>query len=730
MTVRFATPLPPWAIAALALAIVALAAAAYRKAGLPPGRRALLMTLRTAALALVVLCLLRPVVPVARGADQGGVVAVLVDASRSMGLRDAGGLTRIERAGALVARTIEPALCGRWRAEKLLFGDSLQPAADVALAATANRSDLGHAVRAAVDRFRDRGLAGIVIVSDGGDTSGADLARVGSEAGVPIVTVGVGSVDPVDREIRSIAAGQSALDASLIDLSVTAAVRGSEGPLELRLLQNGRVVERRQLRKAAEGAPVRSVFTVAPDRTSPTVFTAELTVAADELTDGNNTVSVLVPPPGRRRKVLVVEGAPGFEHTFLKRAWAQDPSLEVDSVVRKGRNDQGADTFFVQAAGGRGDALSTGYPATKAALFVYDAVVLANVDPHTLAREQMEWLRAFVSERGGGLLVLGSRTLGAPALAGSPLEELLPLRPGDGNAVMRASATRGGERVVPTPDGASHPLMRIGATDEESRKRWAALPALAGHVPLGEPRPGASVLAVANDTPVVAVQRFGAGRVLVFAGEASWRWRMMMPATDQTYERFWRQAARWLAVDAPPQVALSVPQAPMVGEDVELAVLVRDGDFAPAADAQVQITVQLPNGREQELVPTLVDPGRGRFVARLRAAERGVYRAQIEATRGGTELGSAEGRWLTGGLDRELVDPRLNESALRRLAESSGGRYLAAEQAGDVASWLVPRPRTDAPVEWRDAWHTGWVFVLVVAIVGLEWGLRRRWGLR
>jgi len=37
----------------------------------------------------------------------------------------------------------------------------------------------------------------------------------------------------------------------------------------------------------------------------------------------------------------MVEGAPGYEHTFLKRAWLRDEGLELDAVVRKGQNDQG-----------------------------------------------------------------------------------------------------------------------------------------------------------------------------------------------------------------------------------------------------------------------------------------------------------------------------------------------------------------------------------------------------
>ena len=82
--------------------------------------------------------------------------------------------------------------------------------------------------------------------------------------------------------------------------------------------------------------------------------------------------------------MLLVQGAPGFEHSFLQRAWSGDTGLEVDSVVRKGKNEQGGDTFYVQAGAARGRSLSSGYPATRAELFAYDAVVLANVEGSSL----------------------------------------------------------------------------------------------------------------------------------------------------------------------------------------------------------------------------------------------------------------------------------------------------------------------------------------------------------
>ena len=150
-------------------------------------------------------------------------------------------------------------------------------------------------------------------------------------------------------------------------------------------------------------------FRVAPNRDVPTVYTVEIPSSANELVGENNARSVLVPAAGRPRRILLVQGAPGFEHSFLRRAWAGDRGLEIDSVVRKGRDDSGAETFYVQAVQSRANALLGGYPNTREALFTYDVIVLANVEPDLLPNAQLEMTRDFVGQRGGGLLVLGAR---------------------------------------------------------------------------------------------------------------------------------------------------------------------------------------------------------------------------------------------------------------------------------------------------------------------------------
>ena len=416
----FATPLPWWAALLLAAALVALAAGAYWRAGaLSPLRRRILAGLRFSALALVTLCLLRPMTRVAHSTG-AGTVGILVDQSRSMALRDGGTQQRIERASTLAA-SLRQSLSRTWRVETWLFGAGLRDARDTAMAATADRSDLGTAVRELAGRLAPLGLAGLVVLSDGARTDAGDLAEIGRQAGVPVVAIGIGGADAPDIAVRSVTPGQSSLDASLVDLTVALDAHGVTAPFDVRLLQDGRLVERRTVAPAG-GAPLRERFTVVPDRAAPTVYTVDVPAAATELTPANNRASVLVDPPGRRRRILVLQGAPGFEHSFLIRAWSEDPSLDVDSVVRKGRDEQGDDTYFVQAAGARAEQLTTGFPASRRALFTYDAVVLANFDVRMLKQADLEWLRDFVGIRGGGLLALGARSFNGEALEGTPIE--------------------------------------------------------------------------------------------------------------------------------------------------------------------------------------------------------------------------------------------------------------------------------------------------------------------
>lgn len=733
----FTTPVPWWGGLLIAFVIGVIAALAYARSAVPRPRRDALIGLRFITLAALILFLMGPV----RVTDEGlrnAFVPVLVDVSRSMSIDDADGQRRIDRARDLLTRQLLPALNGQFRVEVLSFGERLRDSRPADLAATDRASDLSGAMTAVRDRYRGRPVAGIVLISDGGDTSPPQT----DQPIQPVFALGVGSKTVGrDREVSSVTAAEAIADDSRIDLAVTAVSHGNGAePIALQLLENGKPIEVRRIAPAADGVPVHTVFQVSPVKGTSVVYSVEVPLIAGELVPENNTRSVLVQAPSRQRHVLFVEGAPGFEHSFLKRAWAADQGLDVDSIVRKGKNEQGADTYYIQAAQSRSNALASGFPPRAEELFAYDAVVLANVESSQLTRDQQELLRAFVGQRGGGILVLGAKSFVKPGLADTPLEEVLPLQLTQqaADTVLPASSARGTNRVSLTETGESHPVMQLGAALDETRKRWDAAPALASTALLGGPRPGASVLAVTGGAgggarALVAVQRYGEGRSMIFTGEGAWRWRMLLPSTDRSYDTFWRQALRWLAVPATDPVAIRLPAAGSPGDTLSVKVVVRDAAFEPQAGAAIETQLTSPSGRTEsiQMSPSHeAEAGDGVYSGRFRADAPGIYRIRAEARNGSSTFGTAGGAMLVGGSDPEMADPRLNQQVLQRLAVRSGGRLIAATDVAAVADQLkaaVPGARLAVT---HELWHTGWSFALILSLLVAEWLLRRRWGLR
>ena len=735
----FGYPTPWWAILLIIVATALVAWASYARPVVPMSRRqqTILTVLRFAILILLLTILLGPIVVEPSSVARETVVPILVDVSRSMRVADAGGSSRLERAREILADQVVPALGQEFQVDLLAFGEALAPTDTDALHTNGRWSDLTGALAEVRDRYSDRDIPGVVVISDGGDTSGREGAGTNSAGTPPVYAIGVGSTRITrDREVLSLTAGRAALADSVIGLSATIVNHGfGTAPVELRVLANGRPVEARRVSVPADGSPVRATFRVSPSDQTATLYTVEIPRAPGELVPENNSRSVLVRPPGTRRRVLLVEGAPGFEHSFLKRTLTKDPGLEVDSVVRKGQNDRGDDTFYVQAGAPRTAALSKGFPEDREGLFGYDALILGNIEGHTLTGEQIAMAADFVSIRGGGLLVLGALSFASRGLVGTRLEEVLPVElTGRGGVARRTETPRREPNTVDlTVEGAAHPMMWIGASERESKERWAELPALAAVTRVGAPRPGASVLAVSAGPggweSVVAVQPYGRGRAMVFAGEASWRWRMMLPSENRTYETFWRQVVRWLAAETPRPISATVSGGAIVGEPVTLAVDVRDHRFEPIRDASVEVHLTGPGGtaRSVRAVPAGAP---GRYEARLQPDERGAYQVTIEAEAARVPVGTLRDWVLIGGTDAELADPRLNDGVLRRLAAASGGRFVEEDEIADLTSWLRAETDSSAPPVHRDLWHNVWVFLAVVALLSSEWTLRRRWGLR
>jgi hypothetical protein len=219
---------------------------------------------------------------------------------------------------------------------------------------------------------------------------------------------------------------------------------------------------------------------------------------------------------------------------------------------------------------------------------------------------------------------------------------------------------------------------------------------------------------------------------MVFTGEASWRWRMLLKASDRSYDTFWKQALRWLALPAGDPIQLSAAPGTVPGDVLPVRVAARNAAFEPLANVTVDVRVTSPDGRTETLRAG-PDPARGsagHHVAYVRPAHAGVLKLTADVRQGPAIVGTASTSVLVGGADVEMADPRMNQAFLGRLAAASGGRVLSEERLADLPGMLKAGVSGAAPSVQRDLWHTGWSFAVILVLLAGEWILRRRWGLR
>src|SRR6185295_4625520 len=204
---HFAIPLPLWLAVLLAAAIAGLVYLEYRRPLSPLTRvqRGVLVFVRAVVLVALVTFLFRPIAILPPASSRDAIVPVLVDVSRSMRLGDAEGQTRIARASALLAGEFGTALSSHFTTELYAVGDTIVPAKAGTLSPDARRTDLSGAIAAIRERYRGQRVAGVVLLSDGGDTgaggagvsgaAGRAAAAGGDVGGPPVFAVGIGSPD-------------------------------------------------------------------------------------------------------------------------------------------------------------------------------------------------------------------------------------------------------------------------------------------------------------------------------------------------------------------------------------------------------------------------------------------------------------------------------------------------------------------------------------------------------
>ncbi|MDZ7359500.1 MAG: glutamine amidotransferase [candidate division KSB1 bacterium] len=730
----------------LAVIAVLLTLLFYRRTTTPVRRlwHGLLIILRVLAIAVVIFCLLEPVLSVSTVVPRKSSVLVLVDDSESMSIADgAQRATRLQQVttwlgDGVSANSALARLQKNFRLETFRFSSAVEPISGIGeLRGKGQSTNLAAALEFAGKQARQEALAGVVLITDGVASAGADPLQVSRDLiglQVPIFTIGAGAKIANDLQVAKIEATRSVLEKARVEVTAMLQARGHAGEtVAVELREGGKIVQRQNVTLGERGGRVAFQFT--PARKGFIKYTVAAPSVRNEAVTANNEMSFLIDSRDRTARILYVEELHPWEFKFLSRAVDGDPALQLTSLLKTGPEK------YLRLGLRNASELRDGFPTTREELFGYQAVVIGSMPAAFFSAAQLSLIRDFVAERGGGFMMLGGmKALSQGGYSNTAVDELLPVQllplpEADGRAFPPQLQEE--FRFTPTPEGLASPLLQLDSDPVSNSRRWESLPLLQGYNPLGSAKPGASLLAVhpmhQTGAPriLLATQRFGRGRTAVLATSTTWRWQMHLDHHDMTHERFWRQLLRWLSLQSPDPVRITLERENFSpSENMTMQVSVMDSSFAGKENANVELRVIAPNGEPMTLTasPDLRQPGN--YVAHFEPSQEGLYTVEVLAhDQAGHFLGKAENAFFVEPSHAELAHADLQAPLLQRLAEVTGGRYFHLSEAGNLPDAITVSKNSYSKLTEQEIWDAPIFFLAITLLLAAEWFVRRSKGL-
>lgn len=753
---------PAWIAVLVIVGALVIGVSVYDLRPMPRARRWTLVTLRTLVYGLAVMLLLEPAVDLKNVTKVKNHVAVLVDTSQSMSL-DAGDSTRWERAKRALDQLELPDemedsdhIYDVWA-----FGDGAEQVTPTSLRAEAPDrpgTRIAEALDTVLETYERADVGGVVLVTDGTDTGAfgertrrgqplddASSALIAS-VGAPVHAVRVAtSEDLLDVAVTRVLRDDFAFVHNKTSVEVEIQAVGLEPTsFPVKLIRDGELLQTREVTVVEGQDRYELEFEYVPESIGKEIYTIEVPEFADELLTSNNRAHFLQKVIRDKIRALQVVGRPSWDERYLRRLLKRNPNVDLISffILRTNENVQMAPTSELSLI-----------PFPTEELFQeelgsFDLVVFQNFNfaPYNM-RQYLPEISKFVKEGGGFVMVGGDLSFASGGYAQTPIEEVLPVHlppRGTRNLIdespFRPRLTESGER---------HPITQLAFDPSSNRRIWEQLPMQKGTNLVLGPKEHATVLAEhpsltadGAPMPVITVAEMGDGRVMALTTDSTWRWGFEYLAdggTPREYQVFWNSAIRWLIKD-PELKLLKVEIADdnyAPGQVLEASVRVQKSDYTPAPNIEGEAIVThrsfdgLISGKddrnvEQKLQFTTRSDGSATL--EIPVDREGVWEVSAHAQTAAGDLRDSDVALVVVSAD-ELRDVLPREELLDAIAEVGDGVAVDVDALGPETLRFA-EPRT-VRVNRRTVihlWDSFIVFALILAMLGTEWTLRRRWG--
>lgn len=723
--------------------------------GISSRGRLVLMLLRLAAVAVLLLGWIRPGFISKSDRESPGAIAVLMDRSQSMTLpSDSANQTRWEVQQDIWAALVQATdlSIGETKLVPYFYDAQPQPIDTQDLPGLSKAfsgtpkgrlTDLGKTLSEIGRVQLDPPLRGVVLIGDGTQTKSPPeidasiAARQLAQRDQPILMIGVGPNENRsllrDVAIEGMPEHYSAFVKKELTIKMVVNAQGLQGrPIKVALrLNNGQRSEVVESRKVVSSRPNEKLpleFRIAVNNEGDYLLdaTATLDDVSEQNTNNNQAISFITVREGGVR-ILYLEGQPRTEQLFLKRSLDESLDFEVEYA------------WFPERTRRQ-------WPLDVAAnidIPQFDAIILGDLDSSVLSPSTINKIIENV-RRGGGLLIMGGyHSFDAGGYGRVPLNRLFPVEMGKnsqpfGQPINPQFHVAGDIQLIPTRP---HPVTNL-ANEPENTQIWKSLQPLNGMNRLGRlsTSPGVQVLLESQQgDPALVTGQHGRGRILAFAGDTTWRW-WLLGRQPKAHQQFWRQAMLWLiqreSLDEGFRLDLDRRRL-LIDETPDLSVEWFGGTENKPMPEGVRIEISRDGEMLQRISASRTSDNMQR--AKIVGLDRpGLYKATLSAVGEDDTEYESDIAFVVRDESRELARPAADWRMMANIVsanKSAGGQLFLPDQIGQAVDWLRKRQNATKVmvIEKRrlgDAAWDAWLYLTIFCILmGVEWGLRKSWQL-
>ncbi len=717
-----------WFFVALTiLSALGLALYSYRTT-IPPissGKKAFLISLRTLALALLIIALFEPILSLVRASIDEPHVAVLLDNSQSMTIKD---ITGSRRDAFNTALTTSNVLSLKDEADMAAFQDNVlsipSSAALDSLKFDGQLTDISAAIRWMGERSEDANIRAGLLVTDGAFNTGANPLYEAEMQGKPLYIIGIGdSSEPKDIAIQTIITNEiTYLDASVpVNINIKSSGITDDQGTETKLIlsDNGVQIAEQTIRLRGEQTAYSALFDYHPKTEGIHKLTATIAPKNGELTSKNNSLSEFITVLKQKRKVALFAGAPSSDVSFIRSILDKEKGADITAFIQK----QGAEFYDVQ-------------PSAQS-LKDAEAIVLIGF-PISSTPAAVVQMIAQECERGKPLLFVASLQTDYTKLR--LLEPYLPFS-------IVSSRPQEFLAFADVPQRAlSNSLLKITGTNDDARL-WNQLPPIYRTETFVKMKPESEVLSTikVNTTPLseplISSREFQGKKSVAILGYGLYRWKLLGEAAEVSKGRqdmpdilsiFLQNTTKWLTTTEN-QKSVRIRTSKKLyasGEKVECIAQVYDQTLAPIENADVVVKISGgKSSREVHLTPI----SNGRYTGQIDGLAEGDYAYSGSVTVNQKPYGADNGRFSVGDIALEYQNVRMNAELLRQMAERTGGKFYTPATASTLLEDMKKHPgfkdRTITQKSEFALWNLPWMLASALLFFAVEWFLRKRSGM-